>query len=88
VEGKLAEGAGELTADDSRITDPRAYVRLAALIRHQIHSGALKRGSPAPSITSLASEHKHARQTCGKGYRLLAEEVLVRFVPGLGYFVT
>jgi DNA-binding transcriptional regulator YhcF (GntR family) len=79
----VTEGACELTADDSGITDPRAYLRLAALIRGQIHSGALQRGDPAPSITAMADEHRHARQTCGKAYRLLKEEGLVRFVPGL-----
>ena len=46
------------------LTDPRAYVRLAAIVRQQIIDGKLRPGGPAPSITFLSQEHGHARPTC------------------------
>ncbi len=51
--------------------DPRAYVRIAAMVREMIASQVLPPGSPAPSITRLCREHGHARQTCGRAMRLL-----------------
>lgn len=69
------------------VEDPRAYVRLAALLREQIKSGELPPGEPAPSITTLTQEHGLARQTVAKAFGLLAAEGLVVRVPGLGYYV-
>ena len=54
--------------------DPRAYVRLAALLRGQIESGELAPGKPAPSITTLSQEHGIARQTAAKALRMLESE--------------
>jgi GntR family transcriptional regulator len=68
--------------------DPRAYVRIAAMVREMISSQVLPPGSPAPSITRLYREHGHARQTCGRAMRLLEDEGLLHRVPGLGYYVT
>jgi DNA-binding GntR family transcriptional regulator len=64
--------------------DPRAYVRIAAMIREMISSQVLPPGSPAPSITRLCREHGHARQTCGKAMHLLEDEGLLHRVPGSG----
>lgn len=69
------------------VPDPRAYVRLAGLLRGEVASGDLAPGSPAPSITRLGQEHGHARQTCAKAMRLLETEGLLHRVPGLGYYV-
>ena len=69
------------------LADPRAYLRLAALIRQQIGDGILQPGRPAPSITRLSQEHGHARQTCGKALRILEGEGLLARIPGLGYYV-
>jgi DNA-binding GntR family transcriptional regulator len=69
------------------LADPRAYRRLAALIRRQISDGTLQPGRPAPSITSLSQEHGHARQACSKALRILEGEGLVARIPGLGYYV-
>jgi GntR family transcriptional regulator len=68
--------------------DPRAYVRIAGMVREMISSQVLPPGAPAPSITRLCREHGHARQTCGRAMRLLEGEGLLNRVPGLGYFVT
>jgi DNA-binding GntR family transcriptional regulator len=69
------------------LADPRAYVRLAAIVRQQVTDGILKPGQPSPSITRLSQEYGHARLACGKALRLLeGEQILVR-VPGLGYYV-
>ena len=70
------------------MNDPRAYIRMAALIRKQIAEGTLQPGDPTPSIDRLVRDHGHARQTCAKGLRLLVDEGLVHRVPGLGYYVT
>lgn len=67
--------------------EPRAYRRLAALIRQQIGDGILRPGEAAPSITRLSLEHGHARSTCSKALRMLELEGLVMRVPGLGYYV-
>jgi len=68
--------------------DPRAYVRIAGVLREMISSRVLPPGSPAPSITRVCREHGHARQTCGRAMRLLEDEGLLHRVPGLGYYVT
>jgi DNA-binding GntR family transcriptional regulator len=67
--------------------DPRLYVRLAARLRRQILDGEVSPGQRVPSITALSEEVGYARQTCGKAVRLLEQEGLVTFVPGLGYYV-
>jgi DNA-binding transcriptional MocR family regulator len=70
---------------DLNLVDPRAYRRLAALIRQQIGDGTLQPGRPAPSITSLSQEYGHARQTCSRrgssGFHV-ADELVFQSVPG------
>ncbi len=68
--------------------DPRSYVRLAARLRRQILDGEVAPGQPVPSITTLSQELGHARQTCSKAMRLLEQEELLTFIPGLGYYAT
>ena len=72
---------------DTGLADPRAYVRLAAIVRQQVIDGTLERGQPAPSITRLSQEHGYARPTCGKALRMLEGEGLLTRIPGLGYYV-
>jgi GntR family transcriptional regulator len=69
------------------LADPRAYVRMAAMVRRQITDGVLKPGQPAPPITRLGQEYGHARLTCGKALRFLEHEGLLTGIPGLGYYV-
>jgi len=69
-------------------SDPRAYVRLAAMLRRQIAEGTLAPGMPTPSITTLSQEYGHARQTCAKALRILEDQGLLTRIPGLGYYVT
>jgi DNA-binding GntR family transcriptional regulator len=68
--------------------DPRAYVRLAAIIRQQISEGTLTRGARLPSIAVLRRDHGHSRQTVGKAMHVLEDEGLIYRVPGLGYYVS
>lgn len=68
--------------------DPRVYVRLTERLRRQITDGTLRTGMPVPSITTLAKNTGHARQTCAKALRTLEGEGLLHRVPGLGYYVT
>lgn len=83
----LPDNARQQTGRHGQVEDPRAYVRLAGLLREDIESGALAPGQPAPSITTLAQEHGLARQTVAKAFGLLLDEGLVVRVPGLGYYV-
>ena len=76
-----------MTAAYSGLADPRAYVRLAAIVRQQVTDGTLKPGQPAPSITRLSQEYGHARPTCGKALRRLEGEQVLTRIPGLGYYV-
>ena len=76
-----------MTLARTGLADPRAYVRLAAIVRQQIADGTLKPGQPAPPITRLSQEHGHARPTCGKALRMLEDEGLLTRIPGLGYYV-
>ena len=69
------------------LTDPRAYMRLAAIVRQQIIDGKLRPGGPAPSMTFLSQEHGHARPTCSRALRILEGEGLLTRIPGLGYYV-
>ena len=68
--------------------DPRAYVRLAAIIRQKIADGTLSRGARLPSIAVLRREYGHSRQTVGKAMHVLEDEGLIYRVPGLGYYVS
>ena len=68
--------------------DPRAYIRLAGLIRDQIASGTLPPGERLPSIAALRRQHGHSRQTVGKAMRILEGEGLIYRVPGLGYYIS
>jgi DNA-binding GntR family transcriptional regulator len=76
-----------MTPIELNLADPRAYRRLAAMIRQQISDGTLQPGRSAPSITSLSQEHGHARQTCSKALQMLEGEGLLMRIPGLGYYV-
>jgi GntR family transcriptional regulator len=67
--------------------DPRAYVRIADLLRQQITAGQVKAGETVPSITTLTQDHGVARQTAAKALQMLESEGLVYRVPGLGYYV-
>ena len=69
-------------------TDPRAYMRLAALLRDQITTGILTPGIHLPPISDLRRQHGHSRQTVAKALRILEDDGLICRWPGLGYFVT
>ncbi len=68
-------------------SDPRAYIRLAAVLSQAIADGTYPPGTPTPSITTLSQRYGHARQTCAKALRLLVDEGLLIRYPGLGYYV-
>jgi DNA-binding GntR family transcriptional regulator len=67
--------------------DPRAYQRLAALVRDQITSGMLAPGAHLPPGGDLRTQHRHSRQTVTKAMAVLQDEGLICRWPGLGYFV-
>jgi DNA-binding GntR family transcriptional regulator len=66
--------------------DPRRYVQIAATLRREMLDGQLKPGSMV-TITRICQETGHSRQTCGKAMGILADEGLIKRIPGLGYYV-
>ena len=80
------EQAAAATRDWYR-ADPRAYIRIAAVLRERITAGELVPGHAAPSITRLCADHGVARQTAAHALHVLQDAGLVYQVPGLGYHV-
>jgi DNA-binding GntR family transcriptional regulator len=67
--------------------DPRAYLRIATLLRERITAGELAPGQATPSITRLCADHRVARQTAAHALHVLQDAGLVHRVSGLGYLV-
>lgn len=76
-----------VTRRDWYRADPRAYIRIAAVLRERITAGKLAPGQPTPSITRLYADHGVARQTAAHALHVLQDAGLVHRVPGLGYHV-
>lgn len=68
--------------------DEPVYRQLAGILRDQIASGELAPRRPIPSVRTLVERYGVARATAAKAVALLADEGLVRVVPGRGWFVT
>jgi hypothetical protein len=83
----VTTGEVDMPIEELSQDDPRAYIRLALLVRRRISTGDLVTGFPV-SITMLSQEFGHARQTCSKALQLLVDEEVLFRVPGLGYYVT
>jgi GntR family transcriptional regulator len=67
--------------------DPRAYMKLAALLRDQVASGELPPGERL-AMKVLCGKTGHSRQTVGKAMRVLERDGLIYRVTGLGYHVS
>jgi GntR family transcriptional regulator len=67
--------------------DEPVYQQVAGILRDQIRSGKIEPRRPIPSIRTLCETYGIARATAGKAIRLLADEGLIRRVPGKGWFV-
>ena len=61
--------------------DPRAYIRIAAVLRERITAGELVPGQATPSITRLCADHGVARQTAAHALHVLQDAGLVYRVP-------
>ena len=81
------EQATAATRRDWYRADPRAYIRIAAVLRERITAGELAPGQATPSITRLCADHGVARQTAAHALHVLQDAGLVYQVPGLGYHV-
>ena len=81
------EQATAATRRDGHRADPRAYIRIAAILRERITAGDLAPGQATPSITRLCADHGVARQTAAHALHVLQDAGLVYRVPGLGYHV-
>jgi DNA-binding GntR family transcriptional regulator len=67
--------------------DEPVYRQLAGILRGQIASGELEPRRPIPSVRQLVQTYGVARATATKAIAILADEGLVRVVPGRGWFV-
>jgi DNA-binding GntR family transcriptional regulator len=77
----------QLGAMASAEPEPRAYRRLAGIIRERIMDGTVK-PDDFVSITDLRTEFGVARQTAAKSLTILVEEGLLIRYTGYGYRVT
>jgi GntR family transcriptional regulator len=62
--------------------------QLAQILGDQINSGELEPRRPIPSVRQLVQTYGVARATATKAIAILADEGLVRVVPGRGWFVS
>ena len=71
------EQATAATGRDWYRADPRAYLRIAAVLRERITAGELVPGHATPSITRLCADHGVARQTAAHALHVLQNAGLV-----------
>jgi Bacterial regulatory proteins, gntR family len=67
--------------------DLRAWVRVANALLDRIASGAVRAGSRVPPVTGLGLESPVRPGTVARAFRVLAEEGVLCWVPGRGYYV-
>ncbi len=75
------EQATAATRRDWYRADPRAYIRIAAVLRERITAGELVPDQATPSITRLCADHGVARQTAAHALHVLQDAGLVYQVP-------
>ena len=83
VQSRLLSASVVAVAGDDR----SIYVEIAAELRQRIQCGEIKRGHPAPSVTSLCQEFDTKPETVAHAMRLLEEEGLVRSDPARAYYI-
>ena len=71
------ERASAASRRDGYRADPRAYIRIAAMLRECIAAGDLAPGQATPSITRLCATHGVARQTAAHALHILQDARLV-----------
>jgi GntR family transcriptional regulator len=67
--------------------DEPVYAQVAGILREQIAAGKIEPRRPIPSIRTICETYGIARATAGKAIRVLADEQLIRRVPGKGWYV-
>ena len=68
--------------------DEPVYQQVAGFLRDQILAGQIEPRRPVPSVRTLCEAYGIARATASKALQVLADEGLIRRVPGRGWFVT
>lgn len=63
------------------------YEQIILHIKKSVREGRLKMGDPLPSINSICTQFKTARETVVKAYKLLKNEELIESKPGKGFFL-
>jgi GntR family transcriptional regulator len=64
------------------------YEQLAGILRERIRTGAYPRGRKIPPLLALEREFGLSSMTVRRAVHTLADEGLLRIVPGRGTFVT
>jgi GntR family transcriptional regulator len=67
--------------------EPRAYLRMAAILKKRILDGGCKCGDKLPAEAALSREYGLALMTVRQAVGVLAEQGLVERVPGRGTYV-
>lgn len=67
--------------------DPRAWVPVANALLDRIASGAVRAGSRVPPVTNLSLAVPVRPGAAARAFRVLADEGVLRWVPGRGYYV-
>jgi DNA-binding GntR family transcriptional regulator len=84
--GRTAVGYRPPVVIDRQWDEP-VYQQVAGILRDQIKSGQIEPRRPIPSVRTLCETYGIARATAGKAIHLLADEGLIRRVPGKGWYV-
>lgn len=86
IAGGIAVGYRPAVVIDREWDEP-VYQQVADILRDQIKSGKIEPRRPVPSVRTLCETYGIARATAGKAIHLLADEGLIRRVPGKGWYV-
>ncbi len=63
------------------------YLQIESQVKHAVAAGALKQGSPLPSVRKLAGELRINPNTVARAYQNLERDGVIRTVPGGGTYV-
>lgn len=77
---------GPVTIDHEAAEFP--YEQLAGILRERIRAGVYGRGRKIPPLLALEQEFGLSSMTVRRALHALADEGLLRIVPGRGTFVT
>jgi DNA-binding GntR family transcriptional regulator len=75
-----------MTQTATATEDPRLYVRITKDLQRKISAGTIEAHANV-SITTISQEWGVSRSTVSKALRALEADGLIRYYPGVGYYV-